>query len=446
MQQIPPPHSVELEESVLFSCLVDPTAVQGVRGILAGPRDFYVQRNAWAWEAIVAVADAGSAVDYVLVRNELERRGQLAEAGGAAYLSGLLAGQGNPLNSLDYARQVADLAERRRTIEAASALAKVAYNSDGSFAADKARIISGLSDDVVQRSRTVTAFEAASSLYDTVAYNRANPLEFGAVRFPSTDIADLDRLLGGVCPGLYAVGAVTHTGKTAFCLGVAAAFAARGQRVLFFSPEMPADVLLERLICARARVDSEWIDSGRWRSEDDYRRFLDVQGAVADWPLLISNARDMREIEATIYRQAPALVIADGIEHIVGALREKTHEARGEAGKWALGVSTDLNIPFFMPMQVSLKAAQKRTDNVPEEADLYASAEVSMVADVVLILHREDRWNVNPATKTHAMDVFLWKHRTKKRRVPGRTKIRFGIYGEIGDLDQSGGTPPPPEF
>jgi len=450
-KQVPPekltPHSVELEEALLGACQIDPAAYRAVQGI-AKAHDFYIQKNAWVWEAIGALVEQGNPVDVVLLCDELERRGQLVDVGGAAYIAYLMTSVPSALHAREYAYKLADLAERRRTIAGATELAQAAYNSDGAFHTDKAHILSRLAQDGAQQAATTSARRAMDKFADRLQYNVEHPLEPGEVRYLSTGIKDLDCLLGGLCVGCYVVGAVTHTGKTALSLAIAAnvaegiykgqSKAAPGSKVLYFSQEMTADQLIERIVCARARVSSDDIDSGRI-PDDKWPDIIATQGAISEWPLYISKVDSMAEIAAEAYRHAPvALIVCDGIELITGTDADKTHEARGEVVRWGLHLAQDDDVmsPVWIPMQVSAKALQVRSDKRPTDADLYGSAEPGMGADVVLTLHRDDRWAIDKhsAPPTHEMQVLLWKHRLKKKNVPSVTTLRYGDFGDVTDL------------
>ena len=83
------PHNVEAEEAVLGSLLIDPEALFRVSPFLKG-EDFYIQKNTWIYEAILALHERREPIDFVTLSDELERRTQLEEVGGAAYITHLI--------------------------------------------------------------------------------------------------------------------------------------------------------------------------------------------------------------------------------------------------------------------------------------------------------------------------------------------------------------------
>ncbi len=407
---------------------------------LLSKADFFVHKNGFVWAAMGRLAKRGEPIDYALLVDELERGGKLKTVGGGAYIGQLVNSCESFLRARDYALRVADMAERRRAIDVSSDLAQAAHKLDGEFGAEKARLARQLLTDSGPRRGVVPASEAMQEVYDQIEYNVKNPLRQGEVRYLSTGLVDLDRLTGGLCLGLHIVGAVTHTGKTAFCLTIAANVAVQGKKVFYASPEMTPAQLIERMVCAQARVDSDHLDSGRI-PQDDYARFIEWQGAIAGWPLVISRADTMQEIRAQIYRECPVdLVIVDGIELINGGGSDKTHELRGEVARWGLNLATDPDVlaPVIIPAQIATKRVSERRDKRPLPGDIYASSEPEMATDVCLTLHRQDRWVVDKKETplNNELEVTLWKHRLKKKAVPGMVKLRFGEYGDIADLSR----------
>ena len=111
------PHNVEAEEAVLGSLLIDPDAIIRIATFL-DPADFYVERHGWIYEAIRDLHERREPADLVTLTDELERRGQLAQAGGSAYLTGLINATPTSIHVEYYARIVERTAVLRRLIDA----------------------------------------------------------------------------------------------------------------------------------------------------------------------------------------------------------------------------------------------------------------------------------------------------------------------------------------
>jgi replicative DNA helicase len=131
LKQKPPPHNVEAEEALLGSLLLDPgDAVPRVAGWL-GPGDFYIQKNAWVYEAILDLYRRKDAIDYVTIADVLEAERRLDGVGGAAYITQLINAVPSAVNVESYARLVRDDAVRRQMLKVATDIAKRAYAEEG---------------------------------------------------------------------------------------------------------------------------------------------------------------------------------------------------------------------------------------------------------------------------------------------------------------------------
>ncbi len=436
METLAPPANLQLEFSVIGSCLIDPAAYRQIETMLKAD-DFFLAKNRWIWDAFGELAQRGIVIDIAIVCDELARERKLEEIGGLAYLGQCAGSVNNAYYARDYAGRVAELAERRRTIAIASQLVQAAHNENGAFASEKAKYTTQLQKDSGSRRKIISARDAVSNLYDEVAYNRAHPLKRGEVRHLDTGIHDLNQLLGGLAVGLHYVAAVTSTGKTAFTLAIAANVAKRSESVLFVSPEMPPKQLIERLACAEGRIDSDWIDSGLWPNDGSYERFVELCAQVAQWPISILQTGSMQEIQAQAYYVKPRLIVLDGVERLTGGTKDRTHEERGEVALWAsnLSIDPDIMAPVLLPTQIAVKKVEMRPDHRPQRGDVYHTSEIDYITMASITLHRRDIWLVGDSLRPdHKLEITLWKHRAKKRNVPGMCILRFGDYGEIADL------------
>ena len=120
------PHNVEAEEAVLGSLLIDPDAIIRIATFL-NPTDFYVERHSWIYEAIRDLHERREPSDMVTLTDDLERRGQLGEIGGPAYLTRLINATPTSIHVEYYARIIERTAVLRRMIEAAGQIARLAY-------------------------------------------------------------------------------------------------------------------------------------------------------------------------------------------------------------------------------------------------------------------------------------------------------------------------------
>ena len=151
------PANPEAELAVLGSLLIDPDALVDVMAVLK-PEDFYSERHQWIYQAILALSAKRQPADFVTVCDELERRKQLDEVGGAAYVMDLINAVPTAIHARYYAQKVEEQAVLRKLIRAAGQIAQVAYESASDVDAACAKALALVEEATERR----TANNAAS--------------------------------------------------------------------------------------------------------------------------------------------------------------------------------------------------------------------------------------------------------------------------------------------
>lgn len=123
------PHSREAEEAVIGAILINPEAYYDVAQFLVGD-DFYIHRHRWIWDAFTRLQEQRTPIDFLTVTEELDQMGQLGEVGGPAYLTVLVNNVPTSLHAEAYGHVVEETAVRRRMLDAANQIAKMAYKED----------------------------------------------------------------------------------------------------------------------------------------------------------------------------------------------------------------------------------------------------------------------------------------------------------------------------
>lgn len=134
------PHSIEAEESVLGSALINPETISTLAEFLK-PEDFFELKHRWIWDAILANYNRNEAVDNLTIVEELRRRNQIDDVGGSAYITYLINNTPTFIHAETYGRIVERAAVRRRLMDAAGTIAQLAREDD----ADLTEVISKLS-------------------------------------------------------------------------------------------------------------------------------------------------------------------------------------------------------------------------------------------------------------------------------------------------------------
>lgn len=189
-------YSPESEQAVLGCVLISPEAYFEVAAFLK-PEDFYLVKHRWIWDAFALLQDQRLSLDVITVAKELERRGQLEEAGGVAYLTQLINTVPTSLHAEAYGRIVQRDAMRRSLLEAASKIAKLAYEE----ARDVEEVVSEAEATVfaVSEQRLNKDLKPISEVlrdyYHQVEYRLEHQGELFGV---PTGFIDLDKVLGGL--------------------------------------------------------------------------------------------------------------------------------------------------------------------------------------------------------------------------------------------------------
>lgn len=419
------------ERALVGSVLIDPAAWRRVSRVPAEALTDWKRRA--VWEAASKIMKEGRKLDYVTLCDRLEKDGVLDDVG-TDYVAGLATAVPSALHVEEYAEAVLDRARRRDDVRRAEELVTLAYNSVEDYAVERARIAREVLTDGTGKRGLVGAYEAVEEAFREVEHNMDNPLKAGEVRYLSTGLVDLDRVTGGLHPGLYSVAGVTNCGKTALALTISLNAARAGKRVVYVSPEMSPGELMHRAICAYAHVTSEAIEKGSLTPEE-MSRVYETFGWLSELPLVISQETSVSAIDALLYQWLPIdFIVIDGVELLEGAKSERTHEAKGELARWAkaLAENPDIKAPVWLPMQISAHGLKHRDDKRPRPGDVYGSAEPEMFSDNVLLLHRPDYWD--PDSHTNTVELGYWKSRKRHRELPAFCEFLLDAYGAVRDI------------
>ncbi len=409
-----PPHSIEAEEAVLGSILIDPEAVWRVSDVLRG-EDFYLIKNQWVWESCQRLHQRRLPIDVVTLRRELEAQQQLDELGGSAYLTQLMTSVPTAIHAEGYGRIVAGLAERRRLLAAASTIAQLAYDesADNEAVTDQAeRAV--LSARRIRSDRTIKLSEALRQYYDQIEYRYEHRGELLGV---PTGFDDLDRMTGGLQRSdMIVVAGRPGQGKTSLLLNIALNAAKRfQQRVAIFSLEMSHAQLTERLVAQEAGIDSQRLRTGDLRDEE-WPRFVQAQAALGDVPIVIDDtpALSISQLRAKARRldadHGLDLILVDYLQLMTTDRRSENRNQEVAALSQGLkNLARELNVPVVVASQLS-RAVEQRMDKRPMLSDLRDSGAIEQDSDVVLFLYRDGAYHDTCETP-NATELIVAKHR-----------------------------------
>ncbi len=372
------PHSLEAEEAVLGSVLIDPEALFRVLPFLS-PGDFFLVKNQWVWEAILALHERRDPIDFLTVSEELERRGQLADVGGQAYLSHLINVVPTAIHAEGYGRIVEQTSIRRRLLATASDIAQLAYEEAQEIdeVIDRAeQALFGVSERRIAR-ELVPISDVIRSYYARIEYlyeHRGEPLGV------PTGFLDLDRLLGGLQRSdLIIIAARPGVGKTSFMLSIGLQAARRThQRVAIFSLEMSNEQVVQRLISQETGIDSQRLRLGDLH-EEEWPLFVQASSALSGTSLFIDDTPSISALQLrTKARRLHAehgldLIIVDYLQLMTGDMRSENRvQEIAYISRSLKGLARELNVPVLAASQLS-RAVEQRSDKKPMLSDLRES-------------------------------------------------------------------------
>ena len=388
-----PPQNLEAEISVLGAALQDPGALLKAMEVLRA-EDFYKEAHRKIFRACVDLFERNEPVDLVTLANELMRRKQLDEVGGASQLSSLVDAVPTAANVAYHARVVKDKAVLNALIEKATAVVSKAYadSEDTDQLLDWAeQQIFEISQEKISRTFAPVksilkgTFQLIEKLYDRKSHVTGVP----------TGFADFDRLTSGLQPAeLIVIAGRPSMGKTSFCLNIAQQAAIRETiTVAIFSLEMSKEQLVQRMLCSEASVDSHRLRTG-YLSDTDWPKLTTAAGRLSEAPIYIDDTPgiSLLEMRAKARRlkaeRGLGLVIIDYLQLISGRARaENRQQEISEISRGLKAMAKDLNVPVVALSQLS-RAVESRDPPRPQLSDLRESGAIEQDADVVTFLYR----------------------------------------------------------
>ncbi len=409
-----PPHNTDAEEAVLGSLLIDRDAIGRIAAFLR-PEDFYRERNATIYAAMLALYERREPVDFLTLSDELQRTGRYEEVGGLAYLSSLLTVVPTSLHVEHYARIVERAAIRRRLIRAAGRIAQLGY--DESIDTDQALEQAEQVLFAVGERRAARDFQRLADVLR--AYWEQLLLAADVDRLQRgipTDFKDLDKLLGGLQRSdLIIVAARPSMGKSSFALCLARNAAVRfGAKVGIFSLEMSQLQLAQRLLFSESGVDSSRLRQANL-SPAERRKLAEALSVLAAAPIHLDDTPNipLGELRAKARRLHHEvgldLLVIDYLQLIQAGGRENRVQEISEISRSLKALARELNIPVVALSQLS-RAVESRSPHIPLLSDLRESGSLEQDADVVLFIYREEVYDRDTENKGIA-EIHVAKHR-----------------------------------
>jgi replicative DNA helicase len=395
------PHNLEAERSVLGAILVHNDAFNLAAQVIDSG-DFYRDAHRRIFDRMVALNERHDAIDFVTLKEELARAGELDEVGGPAYVASLADGVPRATNVEYYARIVKEKSTLRNLIYAATKIVAHAYEAEqeSDLILDEAEsAIFAVADDrlkggfVAMRDLVKESFPKIEQLFEQKRLITGVP----------TGFVDVDEMTRGLQAGdLVIVAARPSMGKTSLVLNIAQYVASLGDRVVgFFSLEMSKESLFLRLLTSEAQIDGHRLMSGAIGG-NDYHRISHALEKLNAMKLFIDDTASIGVLEMRAKaRRLQAehglhLLIVDYIQLMTGRGRFENRTLElASISRSLKGLAKELNVPIVVLSQLS-RAPESRSDHRPQLSDLRESGALEQDADLVVMIYRDDVYNRDP--------------------------------------------------
>jgi replicative DNA helicase len=389
------PHSLDAEKSVLGAILISNDAFNHAAELIDA-HDFFRDAHRRIFDKMVVLSLRGIAIDFITLKDELAKAGELDEVGGPAYIASLADGVPRSTNVEYYARIVKEKATLRNLIHSANKILVEAYQAEQEpdLLLDEAeRAIFAIAEDRI-RAGFVPLRDLVQSSFTTIEKLQQTK---GAVTGVPTGFADLDEMTTGFQPGdLVVIAARPSMGKTSLVLNMAQHVGtSTDMTVGFFSLEMSKEQLFMRMLTSEARIDAHRFRTGLL-TEKDYGKLSHALGTLAEARVFIDDSASIGVLEMRAKaRRLKAehglhLLVIDYLQLMQGRGRFESRQQEVSAISRSLkGLAKELGVPIIALSQLS-RAPEGRTDHRPQLSDLRESGAIEQDADVVMFIYRPE--------------------------------------------------------
>lgn len=446
-----PPQSLEAEKALLGSIMIRPEVIHEVVDIIS-ERSFYSDRHKLIWSVIIELHGKNTPIDLLSLSSRLKEKEMLEQAGDMSYLSELVNGVPSSTNAKYYAEIVQKKHIMRDLINASEYVGELGF--------DEALDIDELLDKAEKKIFEVTNFTGTHkfvALKDTLseAWERIDRLHHTReeLRGIPTGFESLDNKLAGFQNSdLIILAARPSMGKTSLALDIARKAAVDHKvPVGIFSLEMSSQQLVDRMLAAESQVDSWKIRTGHNLSiEIDFKAIRDAMDRLSSAPIYIDDqpANNILKMRAVARRlkseKGLGLIVVDYLQLMVPTQARNSDnlvQQVTEISRSLKQLARELSVPVLALSQLS-RAVEARGGE-PRLSDLRDSGSIEQDADVVMFIHREDKYNKDSA-RPNVAKIMIEKHRNGPTGVvelyfdDKKTTFMSIDKSDFGDFDQAG--------
>ena len=410
-----PPHSVEAEQSVLGSILLDKDAMISVSETLI-PEDFYKEAHRVIYECMLKLYNNQSEIDLITLADELRDQGYLDDIGGIAYITSLSTIVPTTSNIKYYINIVKEKSISRQLISAANDIINLGYDSSTKVEDVLENAEKKIFD--ISQERTTNDFQPINQvLTETLSMLEKLYEEKSDVTGLTTGFRDLNKKINGLQRSdLLLIAARPAMGKTAFALNLVQNAALKGDAsVAVFSLEMSKEQLVQRMVAAQSSVELKKIKTGTLAA-NDWPRITDGMAVLSGAKIHIDDTPGIKISE--LRSKCRKLKIEKGLDLVlIDYLQLMEGEGHNESRQQEIAkisrslkiLAKELDCPVVALSQLS-RAPEQRADHRPMLSDLRESGSIEQDADIVMFLYRDEYYNPDTERKNIG-EVIVAKNR-----------------------------------
>ncbi len=410
-----PPYSLEAEQSVLWSLLIDKEGFITVGDLLL-KEDFYDESNALVYEAMYELFRTNKPIDLITVREYLDDKKLLEKIGGITYLTELTEIVPTTANIFEYASIVKNKSVLRKLIKAGNEIISYGYDEEekiNQLLEKSEKSIFNVTQTFI-KNKLVHINDILAKRYEEFAEIHENPDLITKHRL-QVDFQSMDNKLGWLKGGdMVVLAARPSMWKTAFALNIAQNIGFKNKSIAIFSLEMSKEQLTDRMIAS-----AMWIDSwklAKWELEDEeFAKIGEAMEKLSDAKIYIDDTAGWNLID--LKSKARRLKIESGLDLIVidylqlmtnGNSLNRVQEI-SEISRGIKELARELDVPIIALSQLS-RAVESRPDKRPVLSDLRESGAIEQDADIVMMMYREDYYD-EFSEKKWLTEIFIRKNR-----------------------------------
>lgn len=409
------PHSIEAEQSVVGSMIMDREAIV-VASEIVSAEDFYSKQYGILFESMVELNDEGKPVDLVTLQNRLREKDVPPEVSSLEFVRDLVTAVPTSANVRHYARIVAEKSTLRKLIRLNEEIANTCYVGKESLEYiledTEKRMFS-----LVQQRNTGDYVPIRQIVMNAMEKIEQSSKQKGNVTGISTGFLDLDYRTAGMQPSdLVLIAARPSMGKTAFVLNIAQNVAFKeGECVAIFSLEMSKEQLVNRMFSLESKVDAQHLRTGSL-SDQEWEKLIESAGVIGKSKLIIDDTPgiSISELRSKCRKykleHGLQMIIIDYLQLMSGSGKGDSRQQEiSDISRSLKSIARELKVPVLALSQLS-RAVEQRPDHRPMLSDLRESGAIEQDADVVMFIYRDDYYNKDTDKKGIA-EIIIAKQR-----------------------------------